>query len=267
MRRSPTADGAAAAAAAVDEDEDEGGGAAANSGAAELRTGLTAGLERLLYGDRTAGVQIQPCVTALSGQSEEYRGLHVNGELVWVCSTYFRRPVCQPRLHCLLTAFPCASTAFALPFLVSPLPSHCLSLCIHDTAAAARPTHTCLSLAARCRPLRQDYTERAGRAGRAHNPQSTGSPRAFIFSVENAVCKDSYRLQRRRNRLPNRRNRLPTLTSVVRILSQTGLTKEKINSRGLPVAGPWAARESELGHCHSLYRNYRLPSMSIASFT
>ena len=40
----------------------------------------------------------------------------------------------------------------------------------------------------------------------------TPSPRAFIFSVENAVCEDSYRCQCRRNRLLRS---LPTLTSFI----------------------------------------------------
>ena len=54
----------------------------------------------------------------------------------------------------------------------------------------------------------------------------TPSPRAFIFSVENAACnKDSYRRQCRRNRLLRS---LPTLTSVI-ILTDS--------ARGFPVAG------------------------------
>ena len=47
----------------------------------------------------------------------------------------------------------------------------------------------------------------------------TPSPRTFIFSAENSVCKHSYRRQCRRNRLLRS---LPTLTSV-RILTDSVL--------------------------------------------
>ena len=68
----------------------------------------------------------------------------------------------------------------------------------------------------------------------------TPSPRAFIFSVENAVCKDSYRCKCRRNRLLRS---LPTLTSV-RILTDSVLSIEEKNARGLPVSDPRGARPS-----------------------
>jgi hypothetical protein len=51
---------------------------------------LEEALRKLLVGDGANGVQIQPALTALAGQSVEFRGLHVRGELVWVCATYFR---------------------------------------------------------------------------------------------------------------------------------------------------------------------------------
>ena len=40
----------------------------------------------------TSGVQLQPCVTALSGKRPEYRGYFVGGSLRAVAATYFRRP-------------------------------------------------------------------------------------------------------------------------------------------------------------------------------
>lgn len=64
-------------------------------GAAAFRAGiedeLKLALEKLFVVDGTSGLQVQPCLCALAGQSQEYRGLHVNGKLVWVASTYFRK--------------------------------------------------------------------------------------------------------------------------------------------------------------------------------
>ena len=50
-----------------------------------------------------------------------------------------------------------------------------------------------------------------GKGGKGSDRSVTGSSRAFIFSVENAVCKGSRRRQCRRNRLLRS---LPILTSV-----------------------------------------------------
>ena len=64
-------------------------------GAAAFRAGiedeLKSALEKLFVADGTSGLQVQPCLCALAGQSQEFRGLHVNGKLVWVASTYFRK--------------------------------------------------------------------------------------------------------------------------------------------------------------------------------
>ena len=66
---------------------------------------------------------------------------------------------------------------------------------------------------------------------RRRQTAATPSPRSFIFSVENAACKDSYRCKCRRNSLLRP---LPTLTSV-RILTDIVLQRE-INACGLPVS-------------------------------
>mmetsp|Transcript_63040 Transcript_63040/g.172957 ORF Transcript_63040/g.172957 Transcript_63040/m.172957 type:complete len:417 (+) Transcript_63040:255-1505(+) len=64
-------------------------------GAAAFRAGiedeLKLALEKMFVVDGTSGLQVQPCLCALAGQSQEFRGLHVNGKLVWVASTYFRK--------------------------------------------------------------------------------------------------------------------------------------------------------------------------------
>ena len=103
----------------------------------------------------------------------------------------------------------CATAGAGFCLLSSPLSAfRCIS-----TASIARVCR-CLS----CR-LTSDATR-------------TPSPRAFIFSVENAVCKDSYRRPCRRNRLLRS---LPPLTSV-RILTDSVLTDNVLQ-------GGWAARE------------------------
>ena len=66
-------------------------------------------------------------------------------------------------------------------------------------------------------------------------------PHTFIVSIEtlyradkdSSVCEDSYRCQSRRNRILRS---LPTLASV-RTLTDSVLSSEEINARGLPVAG------------------------------
>jgi len=47
-------------------------------------------LYRQLAVDMAGAVHLQPCITALTGQSQEFRGFIINGELVAVASTYFR---------------------------------------------------------------------------------------------------------------------------------------------------------------------------------
>ena len=57
---------------------------------------FTAQLQSILYRqlavDRARAVHLQPCIAALVGQAQEFRGFVINGELVAVASTYFRRP-------------------------------------------------------------------------------------------------------------------------------------------------------------------------------
>ena len=69
--------------------------------------------------------------------------------------------------------------------------------------------------------LEHDGANHLGCSAKGINAE-TPSPRAFIFSVENAVCEDSRRRQCRRNRLLSS---LPTLTSV-RILTDSVLQRE-----------------------------------------
>ena len=68
-----------------------GGEAGASAFRAGIEDELRTALEKLFVEDGTSGLQLQPCLCALTGKSQEYRGLHVNGELVWVASTYFRK--------------------------------------------------------------------------------------------------------------------------------------------------------------------------------
>lgn len=49
-------------------------------------------LYRQLAVDMARAVHLQPCIAALTGQAQEFRGFVCNGELVAVASTYFRRP-------------------------------------------------------------------------------------------------------------------------------------------------------------------------------
>lgn len=58
----------------------------------ELRRKICASLMTQLVVDMASGVQLQPCLVALQGRSEEFRGIFLRGQLVAVASTYFRRP-------------------------------------------------------------------------------------------------------------------------------------------------------------------------------
>ena len=77
----PAAAGAAAAAAA-----------AAAQQPPPLREQLVETLRFMFDECGTSGVQLQPCVMALSGKRPEYRGYFVGGALRAVAATYFRRP-------------------------------------------------------------------------------------------------------------------------------------------------------------------------------
>ena len=57
-----------------------------------LREELNETLRFMLHTCNASGVQVQPCVAALTGKSPEYRGIFVNGVLRVVAATYFRRP-------------------------------------------------------------------------------------------------------------------------------------------------------------------------------
>ena len=80
---------------------------------------------------------------------------------------------------------------------------------------------------------------------RRRQTAATPSPRSFIFSVENAACKDSYRCKCRRNRILRS---LPTLASV-RILTDSVLYRE--NER------TWAPGCScTRSGCHGVFGRY-----------
>jgi hypothetical protein len=58
----------------------------------ELQRKISVVLHQQLVVDMSGGVQLQPCLTALTLRGEEFRGFFLRGELVAVASTYFRRP-------------------------------------------------------------------------------------------------------------------------------------------------------------------------------
>ena len=57
-----------------------------------MREELKETLRFMLHTCNASGVQVQPCVAALTGKNPEYRGIFVNGVLRVVAATYFRRP-------------------------------------------------------------------------------------------------------------------------------------------------------------------------------
>ena len=71
-----------------------------------------------------------------------------------------------------------------------------------------------------------------------------------VFSTENAHCKDSYRCQCRRNRLLRSSD-----IDVSQVSLQTAFSREKINTRGLPVqVSCWHSLVRMVGVAHAALR-------------